>query len=136
VSEENMQYSNKCALEKTEDAVIECHRDAIFHKIRAKWWVSTKGLTESDFPEIYNIKTEISLDKKGNITNIKMLSSSNSRKLDRSVLKGIRKSSPLPVPSEPLFSKGNFSVLINSFVHETGDVKPVFGSMKEMLNLE
>ena len=136
VNEENIQYANKCSLEKTDEAVIECHREAIFYKIRAKWWNSTNGLTESDYPEIYNIKTEISVDKKGNILNIKMLSSSNSRKLDRSVLKGIRKSSPLPVPSEPLFSQGDFSVIVNSFVHETGDVAPVFGGMKEMLNLE
>lgn len=136
VSEENIQYSNKCAKEITDEAVMECHRDAIYYKIRAKWWASSNGLTESDYPEIFKIQTEISVDTQGNILNIKVLSSSNSRKLDRSVLKGIRRSSPLPVPKEPLFSKGDFSTIGYNFVHETGDVKPVFGSMKEMLNLE
>ena len=128
VKEENIQYSNKCVKETSEKAIIDCHWDAIFYKMRAKWWMSTNGLTESDYPVMYKIKTEVKVDEAGNILDIKLLSTSNSRKLDRSVIKGIKRSTPLPVPKEPLFTKGGFSIIKYNFVHDTGDVKPVFES--------
>jgi len=128
IQEENIEYANSCAEKGSKEKIIACHQEAIFYKIRAKWWVSTDGLTESDIPVIFNIKSKIKVDQEGKVLSAILLSSSNSRNLDKSVLKGISRSSPLPVPKEPLFSVGKFSEIRYIFVHSTGDVEPLFSN--------
>ena len=120
VQEENVDYANKCEKEITDEKIIDCHWNAIRYKIRAKWWASMNGLTESDFPTIYEIKTKMLVDKQGNITDLQVLKKSSSRKLNRSAVKGIMRASPLPVPKEPYFTKGGFSVVHRTFVQDVG----------------
>ena len=128
LQEENKSYANTCKKEQNDNDIIACYHRIIKQKIKAKWRTSTTGLTESDFPQMYKVKTKIFVNGYGQITDFKILTTSNSHKLDRSIVKGIKRSSPLPVPNEPLFTQGGFNIINYDFVHD--DVPPVFGSKK------
>jgi len=117
LKKENIKHAKLCSKESTEEAIISCYEKAIAFRIRSKWGFSAQGLTHTDFPIRYKIEAEIKVDEFGNILDINLLSENYSPKLDRSIIRGIKRSSPLPVPKEPLFSKGGFSETSYTFVN-------------------
>ena len=123
IQEKNSKATRKCAEKFTDSAVIICHKEIIFRKMRAYARISEAKLTVSDIPYWYKIKTEIKIDKHGNILDVKFVSKSSSTILNRFVLKSIRRSSPLPVPDEPLFTQGDFSRLHYNLSHYSGHIR-------------
>jgi len=122
--------TDDCKYAKTDETKIDCHWQAIYYRLRAKWWLNSNNLTISDFPNVYRIKTKISVDPKGRIIDFSILKKSESYKLNRSVKRSLKQSSPLPVPNEPLFSKGGFSEFY--FDYANTDIEPAFDSLAEM----
>ena len=132
IQEQNHRYTKQCAESNLEDDVLLCHRQAIFNRIRSRVRTISTDLSESDLPDLFEIQTVIRVDNNGNIIHIDVLNGTDSRRLDRRILKGIGYSSPLPVPAEPLFTKGDFSTMRYQFVHSTGDVPPVFNNFMDI----
>jgi len=127
-SKDNQVSHSYCKDVTIKEEIIQCHRQFIFTKIKANWRMATNGLTDSDYPNYYRIKTLISIDESGTIQDLKLVQGSTSHKLNRSVVRGILRSDPLPVPPEPYFSEGNFASIKYHFFDI--DVPPALESVK------
>jgi len=93
------QAQEKADWERRSKGIINKHAALIQNKIRANW-----RRPQGDYFD-FQCRVDISLSPNGDVLSVKIVESSGNIPFDRSCETAVRKSSPLPVPSERALSK-------------------------------